>query len=281
VSSGSIAYAVTIGMVATVNPCGFALLPAYLSAFVGQDDRPVRSQAVGRALVVSAALTAGFVTVFGLLGIVFGSALGSVLDRAPWFTIVIGLGVLAIGVALASGRQFTLPLPKLERGGSSGTLVSMYLYGVSYAVASLSCSIATFLAATSTAVGNAGARLATFVAYGVGMGLVIAVLTVAVALAQTGLIASFRSMLPQIHRVAGGLMIVAGAYVAYYGVYEVRVLQHGYVGHDPVIDAAKRIQLRLESLMPNVGNYGWYVFGAVVLIGAAVAWSTRPQRAPS
>ena len=38
VFSGPFALALTAGMAATVNPCGFALLPAYLSAFVGLDD---------------------------------------------------------------------------------------------------------------------------------------------------------------------------------------------------------------------------------------------------
>ena len=32
------ALALTAGMVATVNPCGFAMLPAYLAYFVGAED---------------------------------------------------------------------------------------------------------------------------------------------------------------------------------------------------------------------------------------------------
>ena len=56
-------------MAATVNPCGFALLPAYLSAFVGlEDGQIVDDRGRSRALKVSAALTAGFITVFGLFG---------------------------------------------------------------------------------------------------------------------------------------------------------------------------------------------------------------------
>ena len=57
--NGPFALAITAGMVATVNPCGFALLPAYLAAFVGLEDRPGRLGSVGRALAVSAVLTAG------------------------------------------------------------------------------------------------------------------------------------------------------------------------------------------------------------------------------
>jgi len=42
-----------------------------------------------------------------------------------------------------------------------------------------------------------------------------------------------------------------------------------------VIDTALRIQTRLAELMPNTGNYGWYVAGAVVLIAVAVMWALR------
>ena len=42
-------------------------------------------------------------------------------------------------------------------------------------------------------------------------------------------------------RVAGALLLVAGAYVAWYGAWELRVLGGGDPG-DPVIEAAARIQ---------------------------------------
>jgi cytochrome c biogenesis protein CcdA len=277
VFEGPFALAITAGMVATVNPCGFALLPAYLGAFVGLHDRPSRFGAVGRALAVSAVLTAGFVTVFGLLGILFSGILEEVQHYAPWFTIGFGLIVVAGGIYLLSGRELVLRLPKLDRGGSDGTLVSMYVFGVSYAVASLSCAIGPFLVVTSSAsnADNFASRVMTFVLYGVGMGLVIAVLTVALALARESVVVRFRELMPVINRIAGGLMVVTGLYVAYYGYYELRLLNYGGDEDDPVIDAALRIQTRLQSLMPNAGNYGWYVVGAVVLLAAAALWSWR------
>ena len=275
--NGPFALAITAGMVATVNPCGFALLPAYLSAFVGLRDRPGRLGSVGRALAVAAVLTAGFVSVFGLLGMVFSGVLEEVQQYAPWFTIVFGVVVVAIGVWLLTGRQLVLSLPKLERGGADGTLPSMYLFGVSYAIASLSCAIAPFLVVTSSAsnADNFASRVLTFVLYGIGMGLVITVLTVALALARTTVVARFRELLPVTNRIAGGLMLVTGAYVAYYGYYELRLLNYGGDEDDVVIDTALRIQSRLAELMPNTGNYGWYVVGAVTVIIAAIALARR------
>ena len=38
-----LALAFSAGMVATVNPCGFALLPAYLSYFLGLEEAELRT----------------------------------------------------------------------------------------------------------------------------------------------------------------------------------------------------------------------------------------------
>jgi cytochrome c-type biogenesis protein len=103
------------------------------------------------------------------------------------------------------------------------------------------------------------------------------VLTVALALARSGVVARFRELLPMMNRIAGGLMVVTGAYVAYYGYYELRLLNYGGDEDDWVIDTALQIQTRLAELMPNTDNYGWYVVGAVVLIGAAVAWALHSR----
>jgi cytochrome c biogenesis protein CcdA len=277
VLNGPFALALVSGMVATVNPCGFALLPAYLSAFVGMDDRSSRTSGVGRALAVSVVLTAGFITVFGVLGVVFGSALNEIQRRAPWVTIVIGIGLVCLGVYLLTGRELNLRIPKLQRGGADGTLVSMYLFGVSYAIASIGCAIGPFLQVTSAPSANLVSRVITFALYGLGMGVIITVLTVAVAMARSGVVARFRSFVPHMNRIAGGLMILAGAYVAYYGWYEWRVLEHNDTSGGGIYERAQDIQVWLLGLMPTTRNYGWYLLGAAVVVMGAVLWSRRQR----
>ncbi|MBA3289282.1 MAG: cytochrome c biogenesis protein CcdA [Acidimicrobiia bacterium] len=254
-------------MAATVNPCGFALLPAYLSAFVGLDHHGGRAGAVGRALAVSAVLTVGFVAVFGAFGLIVTPLALRIEQYLPWVTIVIGVGLVGLGVALLMGRQLVLKLPKLNKGGRDGTLPSMFLFGVSYAVASLSCTIGPFLAVTTSTFRSESwfAGLGVFIAYGLGMGVVIAIVTVAVALAKTGVVQRFRNLLPVMNKVAGGLMLIAGAYVAYYGWYEIRVL-NGATG-DPIVDRAVELQTRLQNtVVPN--DPAAFVIRAVIVLAA-------------
>ncbi|MCU0271212.1 MAG: cytochrome c biogenesis CcdA family protein [Acidimicrobiales bacterium] len=277
---GPFALALAAGMAATVNPCGFALLPAYLAAFVGDDHQPGVG-AVPRAFAVSAALTAGFVTVFGLFGAVISPLAVSVERYLPWATIVIGVALVGLGVWMLAGRQLVLRVPKLDRGGRDGGLVSMFLFGVSYAVASLSCTIGPFLAVTSSTFrsGSVASGVGVFVAYALGMGAVVTALTVGVALARAGLAGRLRAALPYVSRFSGGLLVLAGGYVAWYGWFEVRTLSGGD-GSDPVVDRAVAAQTWLQdTVVPDDAVGGVVVIAAALaMVAALVGWQRRRAR---
>jgi len=270
-------------MAATVNPCGFAMLPAYLAMFLGEEDQP-GSAGVGRAFAVSATLTAGFVAVFGLFGLAIAPLAVSIERYLPWATIVIGIALVGMGIALVMGRQLTLHTPKLAKGGTDGGLRSMFLFGVSYAVASLSCTIGPFLAVTSTTLRsqNALSGIAMFVVYALGMGLVVTGLTVGVALAKAGLLSRLRRAMPYVNRVSGVLLLVAGAYVAWYGWFEVRTLNGGN-GSDPIIDRAITFQSWLQNRVVPDSPVVAAVWIAVILgaIGAVVTVRRRRRGAPN
>ncbi|MGZ4710648.1 MAG: cytochrome c biogenesis CcdA family protein [Acidimicrobiales bacterium] len=221
-----LAYAFGVGMVATVNPCGFAMLPAYLSFFLGLEEADDDTRgSVLHALVIGATVTAGFLVVFGLLGILLDGALSSLQDWLPWVTIVLGVLLVGLGIALLSGRSFALRIPTPRQRGDGSQLLSVFVFGVSYALVSLSCTIPLFIAAVAPSFtdANFASGVAAFLAYGLGMGVVLIALTVALALAKHSLVRNLRRVLPYIYKVSGVLLVVAGLYVAYYGWYELRV----------------------------------------------------------
>ncbi|HSF37370.1 MAG TPA: cytochrome c biogenesis CcdA family protein [Nocardioides sp.] len=247
--SESLALAVAAGMLAAVNPCGFALLPAYLSVLVLGDDSPGAARAVGRALALTGWMTIGFITVFGVFGIVVSPVASQVQQYLPWFTVAFGLVVTAAGGWLLAGRE--LPTVRLGAGGGAALTRSapaMVGFGASYAIASLTCSIAPFLAlvVASFRAGSTSQGVALYVAYGVGMGVLVGLAAVAVALARRGLVTGLRRTGRWVPRAGGVLLVVVGAYVAWYGAWELRVLG-GDDPADPVIEAAARIQRTLAG----------------------------------
>ena len=58
------------GLLASINPCGFVLLPTYLMYFLGVSTVDGHSQRapIGRALMVGTSVSAGFLGVFFTIG---------------------------------------------------------------------------------------------------------------------------------------------------------------------------------------------------------------------
>lgn len=251
-----LALAFASGMVATVNPCGFAMLPAYLGFFLGQDgvDGDVRTT-VSRSLAVGLAVSAGFLLVFSVVGLAIYHLSASVNEWTPWATIVIGTALVGLGIAMVLGFEPVINLPKLQRGGRSRDGHSMFVFGVSYAIASISCALPLFTAAV---VGtfrreNLASSLAVFVAYALGMTLVLLALTVSLGLARKGLLVRLRQVMPYVSRASGVLLVFAGAYLAHYGWYERRA-QAGEIGEgSPVVDTVTGWSTSISTWVTDVG----------------------------
>ncbi|MGQ0803046.1 MAG: cytochrome c biogenesis CcdA family protein [Actinomycetota bacterium] len=217
-----IAFAFTAGLLATVNPCGFAMLPAYLSYFLGIESgaSPGRSP-VGRALTTGGAVSAGFVVVFALAGSLVSAGIRSFLDYVPWMAIVIGVALVGLGVALLAGRHVRVALPQLDRRAEGRGLRSAFVFGISYAIASLSCTLPVFLTAVVSTVTRANfvSGVISFLAYGLGMSVLLVALTLALALAKDSLVRHLKRAVRHVERAAGALLVVAGGYIVYYWVF--------------------------------------------------------------
>ena len=223
---GAFALAFLSGVVATVNPCGFAMLPAYLSYFLGIEshaavDEPAQAS-LRRALLVSASVSAGFLAVFTVLGFVIRAGGDGVADVIRYLSIVIGFLLIGLGIAFLLGRSLTFATPKLDRGGRTRTAWSMFVFGISYAVASFGCTIGPFVLTVLGSFTRDGtlSGVLMIVAYGLGMGLLLTTLTVTLALARGGLLRGLRSAMRWIDSVAGVLLILAGLYLVYYWWYD-------------------------------------------------------------
>lgn len=281
-----LALAFTAGAVAAFNPCGFALLPAYLTYFLGLEEGEAPAAPLtraGRAVGVGASVTVGFVAVFAATGIVLTGVTRTVQDWAPWAGMGLGLLLAGVGVAMLAGLQPKVPgLGRLAGRRVDGRgHASMAAFGASYATVSLSCTLPVFLAAVATTFDDTSlaSGLAAFVAYALGMGLVLMVLTVAVALARETLVARLRGVLRHVGRISGGLLVVAGLYVAYYGYYEIQIDRGGPVATGPV-DLVTGWSGRISTWVDSVGAGRLAVAALVtlVLLVAASAAATRRRR---
>ncbi len=268
------------GFVAAVNPCGFVLLPTYLMFFLGSDvsatvgDLGSRRAGVRRALVVSAALTAGFMTVFVVVGLVTYHFTSWIQRNAKYATVAIAVGLVALGVAMLRGYRLPIASPRLDRGGRSRGVGSMFVYGVAYAIASLGCTIGLFLPSLFAARDDGMlAALAQVAAYGAGMGLLVSALTVTLAVARTGLLGVLRASMHRVEQVAAGFVMLSGLYLAYY----FWVVDIGG-GSDPIVEAVDRVQRSAIDALQQRWQATAVVLGAVVLAAGVYARLPPPRR---
>ncbi|MDX3191739.1 cytochrome c biogenesis CcdA family protein [Streptomyces sp. MN03-5084-2B] len=277
----TLGFALAAGMVAAVNPCGFAMLPAYLTLVVVGEQRTTMT-AAWRALAVTGLMALGFLVVFGAFGLVVAPLGSSVQEYLPAVTVVVGAVMAGLGAWMVAGREITLRIPKPRRGAPTARLSSIFGYGLAYAVVSLSCTIGPFLAVTSATFrsGSVMTGVAAYLVYGLGMTLVVGVLAVSVALASSAVLTGVRRVLPYVHRIGGAILVLAGLYIGYYGVYELRLFHGNGSAEDPIADGAGRLQGLLAEGVDHIGPVP-LVTGLVILVVAGSLLVRRRARASS
>ncbi len=268
------------GLLAAVNPCGFVLLPTYLMYYLGLSGRPgesaERDGAVTRALVVSLSLSAGFMSVFLLVGTISRLFTDWINQNAKYVSLVIGLGLVALGVAMLFGYRLPLTTPKLDVGGRAKdrTVASMFLFGIAYAVASIGCTIGPFSATVLGTIDTSGfaAGLLAIVLYGGAMSLLVTALTVSLAVAQGGLLRVLRKGMTYVETASAIVMVASGLYLAWYWYNDIR---ENY--DDDLTGSVVGWQETLANWIDGNRAPLAVVFGAVVLaaVGAALVHRRR------
>jgi cytochrome c-type biogenesis protein len=258
-SGASLGLAFSAGLVASLNPCAFAMLPAFAAYYLGiGDDEPDQAHVIGRlfrGLAVGAAMSAGFLVIFAGIGVVVSLAGSRLLRYQDVVGLVIGIALGGLGAWLVSGRELHVfvPNPVRRRGGRD--LLSASVYGVGYGLASLACTLPIFLVVVGTAFTNGSVLggLGLFVAYSLGMGAVVTAVTLGAALFKGVVAHALRRGMPFVQRASGALLILAGSYIA------VRQLSEAKLGS-------------LAALQPHATEIGAALALASVVAASLLWW---------
>jgi cytochrome c-type biogenesis protein len=209
--SSSLAFIFTAGALALFSPCGFPMLPGYISYYMGA------KVSMEKALAGAAACTLGLLTVFSAIGVIV-STLGRFISQyIPLLELAAGLIVVFLGISMIFEIRFptffTISTAPTQKG-----LIGVFLYGVAYGLATLGCSAPIFFSILFYAVAAGGSLygIITFVVYAIGMGLPITITTIFIAKAKKFLLKKMMKMLPWLQKIGGLVLITIGAYLIYY-----------------------------------------------------------------
>ncbi len=248
---GLLAFSFTSGALAFFNPCGFALLPAYVSYYLARGEGPEQGprgllRALIRGLSLGVAVSGGFITVFAILGAIVSLLSGVFGALLPWVGAGVGVGLFLLGALMMLGRA-RVRLPLVDRvaariapqgnphpQGREQGLLFYYLYGVAYALASTSCTLPIFLIVVSAALSSGlPGGLVPFGAYALGMTLMMIGLSVLLVFSKAA-IERFMGPVTRFVRWAGAVgVMAAGAYLVYYNLVYSGMVRLGGLGGLP------------------------------------------------
>jgi cytochrome c biogenesis protein CcdA len=184
-------YSFGAGMVSTVNPCGFSMLPAYLSLYLGdRDDGTAAGRFIlrgGKALFIGTAVTLGFTVLFSFFGVIIWAGGYILMQYLPWLGLFVGAILTCLGIFLLAGKSVHAALParlaNLIGTPESQGVKTYFLFGIGYGLASLGCTLPIFLVVVGSAIQSQGFSngLFQFFSYALGMGAVLTSLALSLA----------------------------------------------------------------------------------------------------
>jgi cytochrome c biogenesis protein CcdA len=94
----------------------------------------------------------------------------------------------------------------------------VFLFGITYATGSLSCTLPIFLVVVGSSLASQGllSSFVQFIGYGLGMGTILIAVTVGAALFRGSVARGLRAAMPYVHRMSALFLAGAGAYLVYY-----------------------------------------------------------------
>jgi len=265
------------GGLSVVNPCGFPLLPAFLSFYFGADEEqlPPAPTRVVQGLVVGGLVALGFLGFFALVGLPVSFGVGAIARAVPWAGLATGALLAIVGLITLFGIHVRLPVHPRLPVRRERRLGAMLLFGAGYGAASLGCTLPLFLALVGASLG--GAKLTAFVAYGIGMAVVLMALSVLVALAREGATRLVRPALPYMGRIAGVLLLASGGYLFYYWA-RLRFGDTATVADDPIVSFGVRFSGQVRSFADGRSSTIVAIAGAIVALALVSSLWQRRRR---
>ena len=226
--------AFSAGLISFVNPCGFALLPVYITYYFKNENMEKNSflKRILVSLIFGLMVSFGFVAVFSLIGLIVSYIGKKLLKYAGWFDLSIGILLIVIGIIhlfnlntnLNTKLNTKINLNRLSNFGEKlksnrlkNRYASFFLYGMGFAIASLGCTLPIFLLVVTSAIKASGFfnGILIFLAYAAGMGLFMILFSLAVAFSKTIIEKTLKRWMPYIYKLGAVIVIVAGAYLIY------------------------------------------------------------------
>lgn len=220
------AFAFSAGALATFNPCAWAMLPTFVSFYLGSREAEYEQRSfaarAAEGLTLGLLVTGGFLLVFSIASVILSIGLRFIVRYLPFGSLITGIALIILGFWLLAGKPFpfSIALPQINATRARNPK-SAFMFGVGYALASLSCTLPVFMSIVGASLTVSGALSGAimFGGYAFGMAAVLMSVAVGTALLKGAIAQWYRRFLPHIYRISAVMLIVAGVYLVWRSLY--------------------------------------------------------------
>ena len=266
---GNFAYSFILGVMAAVNPCGFVLLPTYLVYYLGTElnrEDENKTTTLRRGLSVGMAVSSGFIGLFLVVGIISRAFTTVISENAKYAALVIGIALVAMGIAMLFGWKLPIAQPDVSMQRKRTTW-NMFLFGIVYAIASIGCTIGLLISVILGSINRHGfvSGVISIVLYGLGMGLLVTSLTVALAFARVGLVSTIKKSFKWFDKVSAVFVVLTGLYLSWYWLGAITDR-----GTDGLTTRVERWQTKVVQFLQDAGVYPLLIVFCVIIATAGL-----------
>jgi cytochrome c biogenesis protein CcdA len=237
----------------------------YLGTELNREDEN-KTTTLRRGLSVGIAVSSGFIGLFLVVGIISRAFTTVIRDNAKYAALVIGIGLVAMGIAMLFGWKLPIAQPDVSVQRKRTTW-NMFLFGIVYAIASIGCTIGLLISVILGSINRHGfvSGVISIVLYGLGMGLLVTSLTVALAFARVGLVSTIKKSFKWFDKITAVFVVLTGLYLSWYWLGAITDR-----GTDGVTSRVERWQTSVVQFLQDAGVYPLLIVFCVIIAAAGL-----------
>ena len=217
-------FAFTAGAIAAFNPCGIAMFPAYVGFRLASERHVNGTFAILlEGFKLGTLLTLGFIVVFGFIGLLMVIGVRVVGNFLPFASVLTGIILIGLGIwSIVTKRNLFIAPQFLGVFGHGNDYLNTFLFGVAYAITSVSCALPIFMSAIGVVMGSNLSTdiliriMASSLTYSLGMGAIMVAVTLLSLYFEELVSNSLNRVLLYFQPIGKIAMVIAGSYILWY-----------------------------------------------------------------
>lgn len=213
-----VSFAFLAGLQAFFAPCSIALIPAYIGSYIREETGDMsRMRQLANGLKAGVVSGLGLITIYLVFGVILTVAGRFIAPFIPWINLTTGSALVLLGTATVLGYEFALRPPAIIRTNATYGLKRFYVFGMTYAIGAVGCTLPIFLLVIFQGLAQKGflGAFINFLVYAAAASLLMILFSLVAAISKAAIRRFLERWMPFFQKSAGVLVLLGGAYLVY------------------------------------------------------------------